>query len=50
MDVLEIKNPELIMRLDLPLVMDMLKAKIRLEESKAKARKTAEDLAAINKK
>lgn len=35
------------MRLELPLVMDLVKAKIRLEESKTKAQKLAQANAAI---
>ena len=36
------------MRLELPFVMDLVKAKIRLEENKAKAQKAAQDLASSN--
>jgi hypothetical protein len=44
MDVLALPNPEQIMRMPLPLVMDLVKAKIRLEESKSKAQKAAQEL------
>jgi hypothetical protein len=44
MDVLGLPNPEQIMRLPLPLVMDLVKAKIRLEESKSRAQKAAQEL------
>ena len=49
MDVLELKDPEQIMRLELPFVMDLVKAKIRLEEAKTKAQKAAREMEAINK-
>lgn len=38
------------MRLDLPFVTDLVKAKIRLEESKSKAQRAAKELEAIQKK
>jgi hypothetical protein len=44
MDVLDLRDPEQIMRLELPFVMDLVKAKIRLEESKAKAQKNAQEM------
>ncbi len=50
MDVLALPNPEQIMRLPLPLVMDLVKAKIRLEESKNKAQKAAQELDKIQQK
>jgi hypothetical protein len=37
------------MALDLPLVFDLIKAKVRLEQSKNQARKRARDLEALNK-
>lgn len=49
MDVLDLKDPEQILRLELPFVMDLVKAKIRLEESKTKAQKAAQEMDAINK-
>ena len=42
-------SPEAVMRMDLPFVMDLVKAKIRLEESKSKAQKAAKELAQIQK-
>ena len=44
MDVLGLNSPEQIMRLELPLVMDLVKAKIRLEENKSKAQRAAQEL------
>lgn len=50
MDVLGLDSPEQIMRLDLPLVMDLVRAKIRLEESKSKAQKAAQELEKLKSK
>jgi hypothetical protein len=51
MDVLDgALSPEEIMRLDLPLVMDLVKAKTRLEESKGKARRAAQEMQKMEKK
>lgn len=49
-DVLGINDPELVMTMPLPLIMDLVKAKVRLEESKTKAQKAARDLAALTSK
>lgn len=37
-------DPELVVHLELPFVMDLVKAKIRLEESKSKAQRAAQEL------
>ena len=50
MDVLDWKNPEQIISMELPFVMDLVKAKIRLEESKSKAQKAAQELDKIQQK
>ena len=50
MDVLALPDPEQIMRLPLPFVMDLVKAKIRLEENKSKAQKTAQELEKIQQR
>lgn len=50
MDVLGWQNPEQILRLPLPFVMDLVKAKIRLEESKSKAQKAAQELDKLQQK
>ena len=42
-------SPELVMSAELPFVMDLLKAKIRLEESKAKAQRAARELDKVQK-
>jgi len=44
MDILGISDPEMVVRLELPFVMDLVKAKIRLEESKSKAQRAAQEL------
>ena len=50
MDVLGLSDPEQILRLELPFVMDLVKAKIRLEENKSKAQKAAQELEKIKQK
>ena len=51
MDVLDgALSPGEIMRLDLPLVMDMVRAKTRLEEGKSKARRAAQDMQKMEKR
>jgi hypothetical protein len=50
MDVLGWHDPEQIQRLPLPFVMDLVKAKIRLEESKTKAQKAAQELDKLQQK
>lgn len=50
MDVLGIHDPELVVKLEIPFVMDLVKAKIRLEESKSKAQKAAEELGRLQQK
>lgn len=41
-------SPEQVMHMELPLAMDLVKAKIRLEESKSKAQKAAQELAKLS--
>jgi hypothetical protein len=50
MDVLGLNSPEQIIRLELPFVMDLVKAKIRLEESKSKAQRAAQALDKLQQK
>ena len=50
MDVLAIHDPSIVMSLELPLVMDLVKAKIRLEENKVKAQKAAQELEKTKKR
>jgi hypothetical protein len=50
MDVLGLNSPEQIIRLELPFVMDLVKAKIRLEESKSKAQRAAQELDKLRQK
>ena len=49
LDVLGSFDPEQVMKMELPFVMDLVKAKVRLEESKSKAQKAAKEFAAMNK-
>lgn len=44
MDVTGINDPSVLLHMDLPLVMDLMKAKIKLEESKSKAQKAAREM------
>jgi hypothetical protein len=44
MDILNVTSPEQIVKLELPFVIDLVKAKIRLEENKSKAQKMAREL------
>jgi hypothetical protein len=48
LDILGPVDPERIMALPLPFVMDLIKAKIRLEESKSKAQKAARALEEVS--
>ena len=50
MDILGLNSPEQIIRLELPFVMDLVKAKIRLEESKSKAQRAAQELDKLQQK
>jgi hypothetical protein len=51
MDVLDgAVSPEEIRSMDLPLVMDLIRAKSRLEESKGKARRAAQEMSKMEKK
>ena len=50
MDVLGLSSPEQVLRLELPFVMDLVKAKIRLEESKSRAQRAAQELDKIQQK
>jgi len=51
MDVLDgVLSLDDILTKDLPLVLDLLKAKTRLEESKSRARRQAQELAKLEKK
>jgi hypothetical protein len=51
LDVLEgALSPEQVMKMELPFVMDLVRAKIRLEESKSKAQRAAREMEKLNKK
>jgi hypothetical protein len=43
-------SPAEIMSLDLPFVIDLVKAKVRLEQNKSKAQKAARELEALSKR
>ena len=42
-------SPESVMRLELPLVMDLVKAKIRLEKQKSDAQRAAQEMQQLRK-
>jgi ribosome assembly protein YihI (activator of Der GTPase) len=50
MDVLGINDPVLISELPVPLITDLVKAKIRLEGNKSKAQKAAQELEKLSGK